>query len=681
MTLGLRVRWLVARLRNMTPLEVVHRMREAARRETTRRWRQGWPSYAHHAVGPCPRLPGLVERLHSADPALRAHVAESAGRFRAGEFEALGVTWPAALLDMSFPPNVWDTDPRSGARWPAAGHYCFDIPYRLASSVGDVKHVWEFGRLQFLPLLAADHALNGNADSLATVAAGIDSWHRHNPPFEGVHWAELLNVAIRAINVLLAVCLCGAHLPAATVQRARALLAAHARLLALFPSRHSSANNHLVAELSAEYLIALAMPDLPNAAVVRAKAREELAHEAKLQLLADGVPAEQSLSYGAFTAEFLLLVHVVAAAAGEPLPAGALGRLAGFADHVQALSNGRGAVPALGDNDEGRVINSCRPEFDYPLAIAGSIRAVMDRPLHAQRAPEPRLRDIVFGGTRLAEPPESGQRQCLVGGYSVDRRRISGRRCILGLDHGPLGYLSIAAHGHADALSVVLDVDDVPVLVDPGTYLYHSGGAWRDWFRSTAAHNTLSLEGLDQSRMAGPFNWVSRAHARMDEARQGADWYWRASHDGYLRSYGVRHERCVQAMPDGYRITDRLVGQRRDGLRVQVVFQVGPGVRAVRVDGGYCIQHGTESLVRLHFESEGDLRCTRGGELCTGGWTSPRFGVREAADRIVWEGQVPLGGAAVYVQVLPAAPCADGWAPASESRPLPAVTDVPMEMQ
>lgn len=657
-----RARWLAARLRNMSGPEVLHRLREAARRRAARYLRQGWDAYARHSLGDCPQLPGLGARVATASIMLREHVADAAARFRGGEFEALGVRWPVELVGMPFSEAVWRTDPCSMRTWPGIGHYCFDIPYRLTSEAGDVKHVWEFGRLQFLPLLAADHALNANADSLSAVSRAIDSWHTHNPPFQGVHWAELLNVALRAISVLLALTLCGASLPSATVQRAREMLAAHARLLALFPSLYSSANNHLVAERAAEYLITLAMPDLPQAALHRAQAKAELGREALKQLLPDGVPAEQSPSYGAFTAEFLLLVHEVAAAADEPFAPEVAARLSVFADHVQTLANGRGVVPALCDNDEGRVISSCHHEQDYPMAIAGSIRAVTGQRLKAARRLGPRLRDLFFGEAALAAPDENVQRLCTVGGYSIDRRRVSGRRCILGLDHGPLGYLSIAAHGHADALSVVLDVDDTPVLVDPGTFLYHSGGAWRDWFRSTAAHNTLNLEGADQSRMAGPFNWLSKAEARLDEAAAGPDWTWRASHDGYYRSHGLRHERRVQGQPDGYRITDRLLGQRGT-VKAAVVFQVGPALHAQREPSGFLVLRAREPLLRLVFEAAGELRCDRGGDRGAGGWVSPRFGLREAADRIVWAGTVPESGAVVRLHVMPAT----ATAPSAES--------------
>src|SRR5690606_1299896 len=64
-------------------------------------------------------------------------------------------------------------------------------------------------------------------------------------------------------------------------------------------------------------------------------------------------------------------------------------------------------------------------------------------------------------------------------------------------DAGPLGFLSIAAHGHADCLSMTLSVSGREQLVDPGTYVYHAEPEWRDYFRGTAAHNTVRVDGVD----------------------------------------------------------------------------------------------------------------------------------------------------------------------------------------
>ena len=72
-------------------------------------------------------------------------------------------------------------------------------------------------------------------------------------------------------------------------------------------------------------------------------------------------------------------------------------------------------------------------------------------------------------------------------------------------DTGPLGYLSIAAHGHADALSLLASYGGWPVFVDPGTYSYKPKDVWRDWFRGTLAHNTVTIDSLNQSQIRGPY--------------------------------------------------------------------------------------------------------------------------------------------------------------------------------
>ena len=62
-------------------------------------------------------------------------------------------------------------------------------------------------------------------------------------------------------------------------------------------------------------------------------------------------------------------------------------------------------------------------------------------------------------------------------------------------DAGPHGFLSIAAHAHADALAVEVRYNGVDVLADPGTYCYHGEPRWRSYFRSTLAHNTIEVGG------------------------------------------------------------------------------------------------------------------------------------------------------------------------------------------
>jgi hypothetical protein len=143
-------------------------------------------------------------------------------------------------------------------------------------------------------------------------------------------------------------------------------------------------------------------------------------------------------------------------------------------------------------------------------------------------------------------------------------------------DHGPLGFGPIAAHGHADALAIWLHWGDEPILIDAGTYLYHSGAQERDLFRGTRVHNTLSVEDADQSLIAGPFNWSRHARTRV-VARTSTSIT--AEHDGYVRRFGVIHRRDLSFDGNILVIEDRLIGRpSKARMRWSVGFLLGSQV-------------------------------------------------------------------------------------------------------
>src|SRR6185369_3011851 len=153
--------------------------------------------------------------------------------------------------------------------------------------------------------------------------------------------------------------------------------------------------------------------------------------------------------------------------------------------------------------------------------------------------------------------PPIGVRHFDDGGYTVFRPYVKNREIMLVMDHGPLGYLSIAAHGHADALSVWLHVDGQPVFVDAGSHLYHSAGISRDYFRSTPAHNTLCIADTSASTPAGNFNWSHKANVRV-LSKSGHEVL--AEHDGYKKKFGITHQRRLQLTENGFTIEDMLQG-------------------------------------------------------------------------------------------------------------------------
>jgi hypothetical protein len=118
------------------------------------------------------------------------------------------------------------------------------------------------------------------------------------------------------------------------------------------------------------------------------------------------------------------------------------------------------------------------------------------------------------------------------------------------MDVGPLGYLSIAAHGHADALAITLSSEGRELIVDPGTASYYGHPQWRSVHRGTRAHPTVCVDGLDQSVIGGPFYWSRHAETSVhsvDLDRGFID----AEHNGYQRlDDPVLHRRWLIA-PSG----------------------------------------------------------------------------------------------------------------------------------
>lgn len=634
--------WYLNRLRAMGPAEVAHRALEAVRKTSARSRREGWHRYADRRPV-VPVIPGFAARMEACGPGVRERVAACSGPLLNGKFSALGVDWPKREPDDLFPNAFWHLDPLTGSSWDSAS-YCFDVDYRHQARLGDVKYAWEFNRLQHLQPLAAQFFFTGNRSAIEAIEAAVESWYNANPPYRGVAWASGIELALRIVSLLVVTSLCGEHLSSATISRIRTALRAHSYWLSRYPSLHSSANNHRVAELAAGYLLTLAMPEVASPED-QARLGAKLSREAQRQILADGVSAEQSPSYGALTAEWLLLAE----SAGQAALPDVRSRLCAFAEWVAWMSDDKGNVPNIGDNDECRVLAVHEDDRGYVRTVAHSICAFYGLPAAANLAASvAHFRASVFGVEGDAATSPAGRRTFHLGGYSVLRERIGGREICLTYDHGPLGYLSIAAHGHADALSLTLSVGGLPLLVDPGTYLYHPAGEWRDWFRGTRAHNTLNVAGQNQSIISGAFNWSDKASAKPQEVEHFPQWRVLASHDGYRKRFGVTHEREVLHRGNELLILDRLTGSDR-AFDCEVVFQLGAGFGIRQVNSAVIVTRGGEFVAEMLFDQSGVVAVACGEEGVSGGWVSESFGVRTPAWRISWNGQV--GSAAVPVRI------------------------------
>ncbi len=604
------------------------------RRHASRGRHEGWARYPAPPLTP---LPGLADAVRRTDGPTRARLELVVEKLLAGRFATLGRVWPRQAF-VGFPAELWRLDPATGRHWPGPETYGFDIDLTAADEIGDVEYVLALNRLDLLQPLAAHAALTRDAAALATIEQVIASWHAANPPFRGIGWTTGRDIALRAINLALVFSLVGPLLSGASHRRIGEIAAASAFWLQRFPTRPAAADHALVAELAARYVLRLLFS--------RPRPRELAALGAEIlrQFHPDGTPAEQSPAYGALSAELGLFAAFLARAGGSALPRAVLDRLEAFADFVGSLG---APTPRYGDDAECRLL-AFGDDEDYPRAVAAAIHGFLTRPGIAPAMAD--LRAALFGAAPAIRAYPKGLDRYPYGGLSIWRGRMNAREVRLVLDHGPLGHLPRAAHGHADALQLLLDLDGRPVLVDPGSYLFASGGVWRRWFRTTPAHNTLNLDRQSQSPPAGPFGWTHHAEARLDETAEAPNTWLRMSHDGYQSRFGRRHQRTVQIEPGRLSVTDQLLGGAP--LSAEIVFQLAPDLEAAVAGQSVIVTRDGMPLLHIDFP-DANITVTTGGDTPgAGGWVSPRFGVRLPALRLAWHGEVGEGAVTTWLTPL-----------------------------
>jgi Heparinase II/III-like protein/Heparinase II/III N-terminus len=641
-----KLRWYLYRLRAMSPGEVVHRCAEKAQK-LTGQYRV--PDYGR-GLPPAlslPVIPGLreaVARLAATHPAVVVEWELTAARVRAGEFHFLGRDWATrpGLPD-------WHQDPVTGRHWPHAP-YCFDIAYRHNKDLGDIKYVWELNRLQHLQPLAALACVRQDQELARLCIDQLLDWIHRNPPYRGVNWNSGIELALRALAILWLTSLLEAFFSPEEKLPIVVMLMHHGRWLHRYPSRYSSANNHLIAEGAGLYLLGELLPVSTETRHWQTAGRRILETEIHQQILPDGIGAEQSPTYTAFSLEFFLLGRCVAEATGKPFPSGYTEQLHRAGQALRAFTDKNGHLPQIGDDDEGRVLFAGFGETDYVLSILDMLAgATGDIALAPPRAVV-NLRTALCGTGQAGRVPLAGVSTFAAGGYTVIREQPDGREVLLAFDHGPLGYLSIAAHGHADALALWLHLEGQPVLVDAGTYLYHAGREWRSHFRSTPAHNTLSVRGADSSILSGPFNWSHKARAELVAIHPDASaWTVTARHDGWQRRFGCLHERTLTRISSGFTVTDTLQGHGGP-WPVEVGFLLASGMMVVQHSGTEALVQGPDGTALLRIVHTGILTLSteNGMESPLRGWYSPAFGQKQPATRLNFAGDLPAATPQVF---------------------------------
>jgi len=622
--------WKFNRLRVMSAAEVGFR----ARRALVQKWEKGrvqngWAPFPEQPVVPIMSLFGLEQSIlkqwHS-----RFHLDPDVYEYYLmGEVDF----FDHVPLEIGRPVQ-WHRDPMTGTVAPL--EYGKDINYRDESLVGNIKCLWELGRHQHVIPLAVAYAVTGEKIYRTAVLEQVEGWIAQNPFAKGIHWCSALEVALRLIAWAVIHSLFalregdgGIFAASATPVVIGRSIYQQAWFIRHYLSLFSSANNHLIGELCGLWTATTVFDLGPEGEKWREEARLGLERELLLQVHDDGVDREQAFYYHLWVLEYLLFAWLVGERSGQLFSPRFRQRIVAMNRFLRDVSPPQGVPPDIGDSDDGCVVrfDPFWPRFPYQEVMESVETVFGDSHTTCQKSfwygaivpPERQGTDLL--STNGREYPIVYEK----GGYAI----LGGQCLHLIFDAGPLGYLGIAAHGHADALAFCLAVDGEWWLVDPGTYSYHDKPEWRNYFRGTAAHNTIQVADQDQSIIGGPFLWLQKAHAQLEGAGKKGEVQWcSGSHDGYDR-LGLLHHRTVHMDVENQKleIFDRLIG--RAEFPVSLNFHFAPDIQVTQREEKWLASWPGKTTRLVIKPDGGEWSAVRGQEKPIMGWYSSKLGKKQ----------------------------------------------------
>lgn len=214
------------------------------------------------------------------------------------------------------------------------------------------------------------------------------------------------------------------------------------------------------------------------------------------------------------------------------------------------------------------------------------------------------------------------------------------------VDAGPPAVDYNPAHAHCDLLSFELWLDGEPFIVDSGVHGY-GGDRFREYCRSTRAHNTVMFDGREQSEVWGVFRMARRAELLGVEANSDEQtWSFWGAYSPFYDS-GLTHERNIRREADGnWVISDVTLG--RSVKRAESFIHLHPNVSAKKA-GDLAVECRLKSLTVLiePFAAE-EADVFVGAKSPIQGWYFPDFGVAQPSSTIRFGYPVKLGEAFGY---------------------------------
>lgn len=402
--------------------------------------------------------------------------------------------------------NVWSSD------------FSYSLNYKQRDDIGDARTNWELNRHFQFALLAKAFYVTGDWKYFNELRDLFYDWNEKNPFLHGISWTSVMEVAIRCIQW----CVTLAFLQSCKdltydkiLEDLEVGIKNMASYIAQHYSRFSSANNHLLVEATA---IAFAGFAFDNNEWKQLGIRI-LEDELQKQNYNDGVNKEMSLHYQTFGMEAFALVMHLMQVNGMAVPQPMSYYFANMCKFVVYSMVSDTKACGFGDNDDGKILDLEGGEISHYRYVLQLCSLVLNKRYESFNNVSETI-SWLYTEKEIRHmqhlPFSVNANECIsfpYGGYTF--MRSNDGKIVIGIDHAPLGFGSIAAHGHADALSFQLFVNGLCIFGDPGTFIYHCWLSKRNEYRRSCNHNTVWIKDNEQSQMLGAFLWGKKAETTL----------------------------------------------------------------------------------------------------------------------------------------------------------------------
>lgn len=469
----------------------------------------------------------------------------------------------------------------------------FFSDFRSSDRQPDIRAVWEPGRLQHLVILLNCISQTKEYSDIKVIKQfvkdSVISWIHENPFLFGPHYISPMECGLRVPVFFY----CLKNIKNLNVSEYQLILNNiywNGWWISKHLSLFSSLGNHTVAESIGLIFAGAIFRNTEEGGEWLNTGKEILKKELYHQILGDGGPAEQSFNYHRFVLDLYWLAIDFLEKNNFYNCSEFKERLTQAEDFMTAFKDPHGRLPSIGDSDDGHAI-----------------------------APGIRPRRII------TDKKDEKLLTFSTSGYTI----INFNNATLTFDHGPLGMAPLYNHGHADALSILLSVCDKDMLVDPGTYRYNGESEFRKYFRGTGAHNTVTIDGIDQAVQETGFIWSRPYMAKLlKRTKISGGFFLQACHDGYMRIKNpVQHLRSIVSLDkESFFVKDTFSGKGIHSF--QLNYHVHPDSVVTSENSGWWKINRQESTIFVRLLNESNFSAIKGQKDPLFGWYSPSYGIK-----------------------------------------------------